>query len=219
MRRYLGKAEFPRVLLHDMPGYSFRYAITQTLVGSVDRHFHPLGHRNGSNVPAFADEINYGPMFLALLQMREVQISQFAAAIPQPSNTARIARPAFLRACSWRLPEAAGFLGREPVPEPHAHLLGTFHTSDPGSEFRAEQASVCGLVGQPSYCSKSAIYRSRCELPTLEENAVAGDHNLVERQSRLGRSPPCRCVKDLAVMGASPLSHQVRQDDLLVLQL
>ena len=144
-------------------------------------------------------------MFLALLQMREVQISQFAAAIPQPSNTARIARPAFLRACSWRLPEAAGFLGREPVPEPHAHLLGTFHTSDPGSEFRAEQASVCGLVGQPSYCSKSAIYRSRCELPTLEENAVAGDHNLVERQSRLGRSPPCRCVKDLAVMGASPL--------------
>jgi hypothetical protein len=29
-------------------------------------------------VAAFADEIHYGPMFLALLQMVEVQISQLA---------------------------------------------------------------------------------------------------------------------------------------------
>ncbi|HEX8801058.1 MAG TPA: hypothetical protein VF772_20715, partial [Terriglobales bacterium] len=51
----------------------------------------------------------------------------------------------------------------------------TFHTSDAGGEFRAEQASVCGFVGEPSYCSKSSIDRSRRKLPILQENAVAGD--------------------------------------------
>ena len=93
MRRYLGKAEFPRVLLHDMPDYPFRYAITPVFTcptdtseqssgrnsGSshpqIDRRFDPLGHRYSSNVPAFANEIDYGPVFFALLQMREVQIS------------------------------------------------------------------------------------------------------------------------------------------------
>jgi hypothetical protein len=30
-------------------------------------------------VSALADEINYGPMFLTLLQMLEIQMSQFAA--------------------------------------------------------------------------------------------------------------------------------------------
>jgi hypothetical protein len=34
-------------------------------------------------VAAFANEIYYGPVFLALLQVRELQIGQFAA--PQPA--------------------------------------------------------------------------------------------------------------------------------------
>jgi hypothetical protein len=33
----------------------------------VDGGFDSLGHGHGSNVTAFADQINYGPMFLALL--------------------------------------------------------------------------------------------------------------------------------------------------------
>ena len=33
-------------------------------------------------MPAFTDEINYGPMLLALLQMPKVQISQLAATQP-----------------------------------------------------------------------------------------------------------------------------------------
>jgi hypothetical protein len=34
---------------------------------AVDGRFDPLGQRHGSNVTAFAEYINYGPMFLALL--------------------------------------------------------------------------------------------------------------------------------------------------------
>ena len=79
------RPEFHRVVFHDMPDYAFRYAITPVFAcptdtaeqssgrnsgGShpqIDRHFHQVGHRDGSNVPAVTDEINYGPMLLALL--------------------------------------------------------------------------------------------------------------------------------------------------------
>ena len=83
MRRYLRKPEYPRVLFHDMPDYSFRHAVTPVFVcltdtsdsgrdsgcshPEIDRPFDPFGNRYGSNVAAFADQINYGPMFLALL--------------------------------------------------------------------------------------------------------------------------------------------------------
>ena len=84
MRRYLGKPEFPRVLFHHMPNYPFRYAVTPVFAPtdtseqssgrnsgcsrpSIDRPFDPFGNRYGSNVAAFADQIDYGSMFLALL--------------------------------------------------------------------------------------------------------------------------------------------------------
>lgn len=80
-----------------MPDQSFRYAVapvfacpTDTSEHSsernpgdsdplVNRYFHSIGHRHGSYVPAFTDQINDGPMFLALLQMPEVKIGQLAA--------------------------------------------------------------------------------------------------------------------------------------------
>ena len=63
---------------------------------------------------AFADQINYGPMFLALLQMREVQISQFAAAVSaaEQHGENRTVPLSFKRVRGRRLPEASGFLGR-----------------------------------------------------------------------------------------------------------
>ena len=84
MRRHLGKPELPRVLFHDMPDYSFGYAVTPVFAPtdtseqssgrnsgcsrpSIDRPFDPFGNRYGSNVAAFADQIDYGSMFLALL--------------------------------------------------------------------------------------------------------------------------------------------------------
>ena len=85
MRRYLGKPEFPCVLFHHMPDYSLRYAVPPVFAyptdtskkssgrnsgcsrPSIDRPFDTFGNRYGSNVAAFADQINYGPMFLALL--------------------------------------------------------------------------------------------------------------------------------------------------------
>ncbi len=140
-------------------------------------------------------------MLLALLQMREVQISQFAAAEPAAKQHGenRTVPLSFERVRGRCLPKAAGFLGREPVPKPRTQLLGTFHTSDPGGEFRTEQASVRGLVGEPSYCSKSSIDRSRCKLPILKEDAVTGNDNLVERQSWLGAVPLNKFIDGVSI--------------------
>src|SRR5664279_2262078 len=133
--------------------------------------------------------------------MREVQISQFASteSAAKENGENRTVPISFERVRGRRLPEATGFLGREPIPKPHTQLLGTFHTPDTGGEFRTEQASVCGLVGESSYCSKSSIDRSRRELPILEENAVAGDHNLVERQSWLGAVPLNKFIDGVSI--------------------
>ena len=85
MRCYMGEPEFSSVLFHHMPDDSFRYAFTpffacptDTSEQSSDRYsgcshpkingpFDPFGNRHGSNVAPFADQINYDPMFLALL--------------------------------------------------------------------------------------------------------------------------------------------------------
>jgi hypothetical protein len=69
-----------------------------------------------------------------------------------------------------------------PVSKPHTQLFDTFHTPDTGGEFRTEQASVRGLEGESSYRSKSSIDRSGRELPILEEDAITGNDNLIERQ-------------------------------------
>jgi hypothetical protein len=65
--------------------------------------------------------------------------------------------------------------------------------------FTAARIRCRGLVGESLYCSKSSIDRFRRELPILEENAVAGDHNLVERQARLGAVPLNRFINRASI--------------------
>src|SRR2546426_8058026 len=73
MRCESGETESGCVLFHYVPDYPFCYAVTPVFAGStdtseqssgrdfscsnpqVDRRFGPVGHRYGSNVPAFAE--------------------------------------------------------------------------------------------------------------------------------------------------------------------
>jgi len=95
MWRYLGKPDCPRVLFHNMPDYSFSYTVTPVFTrptdtpeqssgrdsgGShpkVDGLFDPFGNRDGSNMAAFAGQIDYGPVFFALLQMHYERTPRF----------------------------------------------------------------------------------------------------------------------------------------------
>jgi hypothetical protein len=97
MRSELGEAELLRVVFYYMPDYSFPHSLTPVFADSTDAskqsprrdagggdpevngRFDPVRHRYGSNMPALADEIDDGPMFLALLEVREVQVGQFTA--------------------------------------------------------------------------------------------------------------------------------------------
>jgi len=66
-RRFVRLRRYPSVCLPDRHiGTVFR---PKSGCGhpKIDDPFHPFGNRHGSNVATFADQINYGPMFLALL--------------------------------------------------------------------------------------------------------------------------------------------------------
>lgn len=58
----------------------------------IDRLLHPIGHRNRANVPSFPNEVNYGPMIFAALNMVKGQINEFSSTEPTPRRTARMAR-------------------------------------------------------------------------------------------------------------------------------
>jgi hypothetical protein len=65
-------------------------------------------------VAPFADEINNSPMFFALLHMREVQISQFAASKSAAKQHCenRTVPLSFESVHGGGLPEAPGLIGR-----------------------------------------------------------------------------------------------------------
>ena len=153
-------------------------------------------------MPAFTNEINYRPMLLALLQMPEVQISQLATSksAPQQHGENRPIPFSFEGGCIWRLPEATGFFGCEPVPKPYTQLLGAFDTPDASREFRTEQTGVCGFIGEPAHSGKSfCVDRSPGKLSILKEYAIAGNHNLVERQSWLGAVPLNKFINGVSI--------------------
>src|SRR5690242_20236616 len=85
----------------------------------------PVGYRNGSDVPAFTNEINYRPILLALLPMLEVKTSQLAAlkSAAKQDGENRPVPLSFEGGPIWRLPDATSFFGCEPVPNPHTNFL------------------------------------------------------------------------------------------------
>lgn len=192
-----------------MPDYPLRYAVTPVFTRStdtseqssrrdsgrcdpaIDRRLDPLGQRHGPNVTALVNEIDYRPVFFALLQVRELQIGQFAATQPTAKQYGKDGAVSLSFECvRWRrLPEATCLLCREPVSETHTQLLDAFHAPYPGSQFWTEQAGIGGFVGEPSYCRKSPVDRSYGEVTIFKEDAETGDDDLVEREARLGTIP------------------------------
>src|SRR5271157_1932524 len=142
-------------------------------------------------MPTLPNKINDRPMFIAPLQMGELQIGQFPP--PQPATKQdRENRPissALDRARRGSLPESTGLFSRQPVAQSDAQFPDAFHAPNAGRQLRAQQACICGFVCEPPHGSESSIDRSCRELAILEENAITGDHNLVERQAWLGAVP------------------------------
>jgi hypothetical protein len=108
----------------------------------VDSTLHPDRHGNCTNVVALAEEIHNSPVALPDLYLFFSQRSQFGSS----KSTAEQDRdhsdiPDVTKSFTVRfLKEQLSLLVVEPVSRPGAELLDAFDTSNPGSEFRAQQA-------------------------------------------------------------------------------
>src|SRR5664280_865687 len=157
----------------------------------INRGLDPIGHRDCSDMPILPNKINDRPMFIAPLQMGELQIGQFPPRQPAAKQD-RKNRPissALDRVRRRSLPESTGLFSRQPVAQSDAQFSNAFHAPNAGRQLRAQQASVGGFLSEPSHGRQPSVDRSCRELAILEENAITGDHNLVERQAWLGAVP------------------------------
>src|SRR5271165_1642088 len=142
-------------------------------------------------MPTLPNKINDRPMFIAPLQMGKLQIGQFPPPKPAAKQD-RKNRPissALDRVRRRSLPESAGLFSRQPVAQPDAQFSNAFDAPNAGRQLRAQQACIGGFVSEPSHGRQPSVDRTGRELAILEENAIAGDHNLVERQARLRAVP------------------------------
>ena len=102
-------------------------------------------------MPAFTHQIDYRPVFLSLLQMREVQIGQFQsaqAAAKQHGENRAI--PFALRvlasgACQNRRASSAV----SPFPSLTPNFFTPFDALDACSELRTEETSIGCFIGEP----------------------------------------------------------------------
>jgi hypothetical protein len=90
--------------------------------------------------------------------MPEVQISQFTATEPTAKQNGEDCMVSLaLQSSRVRcLSGAAGFFSCEPVSKPHAQFLDTFHASDTGGQFGAQQSRSMPGTGDPQELRRDA---------------------------------------------------------------
>jgi len=57
----------------------------------VESLFHPIWHRHGPNMRGFSNQIDYGPVIFAALNVVKLKSISSLLHNPQPSNTASMA--------------------------------------------------------------------------------------------------------------------------------
>ena len=88
-----------------------------------------------------------------------------------------------------RLPQGLALFGRQPIAESDPQLLYTLDPTDAGRQIRTEKPAVRRLISKPAYGAEPQVYRSGCELPGFQVNAIAEHHGLVEGEARLRAIP------------------------------
>ena len=92
---------------------------------------------------------------------------------------------------------------RQPVAEADADAVDPFHAAGARGQFRAEEASIGGLVRDPADGRETQVDRGGCVLALLEVNAVPQDHRAVEREAGL-RAVPLDELPDGVIVSALP---------------
>src|ERR1035437_2198897 len=195
--------------LYDMPDHVFRDPVSPDRAGTihtseqppvrdgrgpgpfVQSRLTPIGNRNRADVSTLANQIHYGPVLLALLDVTNLEfghLSPTQAAAEQYCQDCSItfALQSLLVGGSQKPP---ALIHGQPIAQPNAELLGPFHALDARGQFRTEQSAVGRLVGQAPYGGQAHIDGCRRKKSGLQFDPVAQDDMLAKGQARLGAVP------------------------------
>jgi len=81
--------------------------------------------------------------------------------------------------------ESLALFGRKPVPNPNSYPARALHASNPGGQFRTEQARIRSFKRNAANCSQTQVDGRRRVLLLFEINPVSKNHGTVKRQPRL----------------------------------
>src|ERR1039457_7680812 len=126
---------------------------------------------------------------------------QLASTQPATKQTGydRAVSESFERVGVRGLPEGAGFIGRQPIPQSNSQLLRSLHAANTGGEVWTQKARVRCLIGQSADRGQAHIYGSRSQLLIFEMYSEAGHDRLIERQSRFRAVPADKVVDGTAI--------------------
>jgi len=153
----------------------------------VDHLLHPIGHGNRADVSSFPDQINDGPMIFSPLNMVKGQINEFSSTQPTPQKNRQDGSiPFTLNAVHVRkLPQGARLIHGQPIPKSHSQFFCSFHATDAGSKFWAQESRIGRLVGKSSDGRQPNVNCAWCQQLILKMDSIPGDNRFIEGQTWL----------------------------------
>ena len=136
---------------------------------------------------SFPNEVNYGPVVFAALNVVKGQINEFSSTEPTAQENRQDGSISFtLHTVHVRkLPQGASLIHGQPIPKPHAQFFCSFHATDASSEFRAQEPRIRRLVGKSSNGRQPYVDCAWCQQLILKMDSISSDDRFVEGQAWL----------------------------------
>ena len=123
-----------------------------------DCHY-PVGHRDGSNVSSFSEEVEGDPVLVSRLKIAYLQTRKFSSV---QTTTKQKGKDGMITLILWgtarrHRKKSFGLVNCQPIPQPHPEPFGSLNSTDTGCQIRIEESVVGCLVSLPSDCSQTEI--------------------------------------------------------------
>jgi tetratricopeptide (TPR) repeat protein len=158
----------------------------------IDRILRPGRHRNSTDAPVLADQIDDAPTVVALLNVLHGQVRQFGPAKSAPEQRREHGPVAQSLLCShvWGVQERLCLAERQPVANTDAVRPDALDPGDARRQFRGEKPVVGRFDRQFANRRDPDVDRDRAEPTRLERHPPSGHGRLCEsRRSRCFGKP------------------------------
>jgi len=200
----LRQALAPHLSLSRHPAKDFALRDISSTCPLIERGFDPVRNRNGANVASFANQINHGPVPLALLNVIQLQAHQFRSAKATTEQHRQHGQiPLGPHAVATSMFEYfRTLLCAQPVAGAEAELFDSFDAANPGSQFGAQQTGIGGFVCQTTHRCQLLVDRVVGQTPRFQVHVIAHDHDAIESQARLRSVPRDELIDGILVYAA-----------------